>query len=129
MDRDFSESVIKRLLVSCYQIRMEGDHLDIAVLQLRVELSNLVKYYNLVKDKYKDVVFLAWISVEYSKEDWPTTGEYIDARKDSDFRNFRAAFKKSHDLMTQFSYGIVDTDIAREYRKQLKELVPDLVPF
>ncbi len=129
MDRDHGESVIKRLLVKCYQITWKDDYMNPALLQLRLELSNLVKYYNLVKDKYKDVVFLSWISVEYGKEDYPVDGEFVDARKDPDFRNFRASYKKCDELVEQFSLGIVDTDIAFEYRKRLLNIVPNAVPF
>lgn len=103
--------------------------IDPLLLQLRVELNNYIKYFNLVKEKYEDVTFLAWLSVDCGESDWPETGEFIKARKDGDFRNFRAAFKKCNSLMTQFSYGLIDTDIANGYRKRLLELNPDATPF
>lgn len=107
---------------------LDSESIDPILLQLRIELNKLIKYFNSVKDKYKDVMYLAWISVEYGEPDWPLTGEFPKARKDSDFRNFRAAYRKCDELL-EIGSGVISLDVSNGYRKRFLESNPKAPPF
>ena len=103
--------------------------MNLVAIQLANELKKYISRYEFIKDKYSDVEYLLWLSMEYGESDWPTTGEFPDARKDNEFRELRLSYKKVDLLLEQISTGVIEYDRQIEYRKKFMSENPDRIPF
>jgi len=110
---------------------MDGNNgqMNLVAIQLADELRKYINRYNTIKDKYTDVEYLVWLSVTFGESDWPKEGEFVKARKDTEFRNFRTSFKKVDQLTEQLSMGVIEYDRQIAYRRQYNKDNPDAVPF
>ena len=107
------------------------------------QLKNILLRYSeaikKVEGKYSDAEYLAWISVRMDSSQWPTTGEYPDARVDKEFREFREVFKeldnameplkKAGEILYMFDWDIIPKYTRDEYRERYLKEVPGGVPF
>ena len=101
-------------------------------LQLKTLQLILIKYELLLKKvTIPDAEYLAWVSIAIDSSEWPKEGDFISARADSDFRDFRQCMKELSLVMNDFNYGLgfFPYSTRKEYIERYKQENPEGVPF
>ena len=68
-----------------------------------------------------DPEYIAWISDNMSKEEWPEGGDFAKARTNVQFRKFRAVYIKARAAMDNFKWDIMPRSRRNEYQDKWKE--------
>jgi hypothetical protein len=89
-------------------------------LYLKQLLQILRKYeftLNKVDSKYTDAEFIAWMSVNIDKDQWPkeVDAEFQKARRDPDFREFQVVYKQMREVLPTFQFGELDEQTRKNY--------------
>lgn len=95
--------------------------------QVRQALNEYKKTISIVitEGTIKNPECWAWLSCITEKENWPDSGEFDKARENKAFRNFRAAFKKYHEVMEGFNidrWGTMPRSSREEYIEICKKM-------
>jgi len=91
------------------------------------ELDQLRQLLNNYKKTMADVTvvddpeYMAWISDNMSKEEWPTGGDFVIARGNVQFRKFRSVYVKCRAAMDNFKWDIMPRTKRNEYQDKWKE--------
>jgi hypothetical protein len=102
--------------------------MNLMIDQLRALLIEYKKLYMSAKEKYDDPEYLAWISANFVEDEWPTSGDFVLARRDPIFRSFRSKYMECRKTLESFRWDIIPKKTRAEYQGKWAKS-HDGVPF
>lgn len=91
--------------------------MNIELLQVLNLLIKYKKSLGKLDDKFADPEYLAWVSM-LDKNQWPQKGEFVKARTDPDFREFRSVYKDLRTAMKPLRWGVLPERTRMDYQAQ-----------